>query len=205
MQDVHKVGPLILVALLVLAGLFAFLPAGEQTTPNIGATLHGVRLTLYPTRDPGAIWQFQAAKVVSDPVAGLTQMSGLGVGERRLRPQDSAQHSTENMVLDATITTPSLTIDAQDNLLTSRARLNMVRECAVIDLTGDQDKPVRIEQGVGFSAPHTKLDAPGMQANVRDLKMDFNFQILAAGPMDLLGELDSKERCVDGRRVTAAS
>lgn len=184
-----------LVALAVFALVFSRMPS-SGAGPETGARLSGVRLSLYPARDPGAVWRFSAERVVSDPLRGETRLTGLADGGRWVTPQGGGK-----AVLDATLDAPDLTIDAQDNLLTRQARITLVQECADIDLRGTRERPVRVEQGAGFSAPVAQVDSPALRARIPQLRMSFNFEILEAGVADFSGDLDPTETCENGRRV----
>lgn len=197
----QKVGLTFLLALLAFALIFALLPTQDQTNAETGAHLQDVQLTLYPMRDPDAVWRFGAANVTHDPVTGTTTLTNLTGGQRLLRQKTSAGQYTGQEELDATLTTPTLQINNQDDILSDHARMTLIRECADIDLTGMPDNPVKIQQGVGFSAPKTVVDAPGMNVRFENLQMDFQFNILNQPKMSLIGDLDSKERCIDGKRV----
>lgn len=197
----QKVGVTFLIALLAFALTFALLPTQDQTNAKTGAHLQDVQLTLYPMRDPDAVWQFNAADVNNDPLMGLTTLTNLAGGKRLLRQKTSAGQYTGQEELDATLSTSTLQINNQDDILSDQARMTLVKECADIDLTGLPEDPVKIQQGVGFSAPKTVVDAPGMNVKFENLQMDFQFNILNQPKMSLIGDLDSKERCVNGKRV----
>ncbi|MFD1731592.1 hypothetical protein ACFSC4_11825 [Deinococcus malanensis] len=95
----QKIGLYALLAIVVFALVFAFLP-GSRTESRTGATLQGVQLRLYPARDPDAVWSFRAADVTSDPVTNETHLRtlsgaacGQGKGQQRRpdRPRDSGR------------------------------------------------------------------------------------------------------------------
>ncbi|WP_135229851.1 hypothetical protein [Deinococcus fonticola] len=197
----QKVGLTFLLALLAFALIFAVLPTQDQTNAETGAHLQDVQLTLYPMRDPDAVWRFSAARVNNDPIAGVTTLTDLGGGQRLLRHKTPQGQYSGQEELDATLSTQTLRIDNQDDILTEQARMTLVKSCADIDMIGDAGNPVKIQQGVGFSAPRTVLDAPGMNVKFENLQMDFETTILNQPRMTILGDLDSKERCVNGRRV----
>lgn len=195
----QNVGLYALLALLAFAALFALWPSPGVGRAQTAAGLQGVHLNLYPSRDPDAVWSFDAAHVSSDTLTGITELSGLSAGQRTLRDKDAAGAYTGRQHLDATLSTPSLTIDAQDNLLTPRARLRLVQQCADIDLTGTAGQPVRIEQGAGFSAAQAVVDSPYLTGHLSNLRMDFQFNILAAGQDSNVGApLDATEKCRNG-------
>lgn len=166
-----KAGVYALLALGIFALVFAFLPQGRLAAAQTGATLSGVSLTLYPSRDPDAVWRFRAANVTSDPLKGETRLAGLSDGGRWVREAGG------RLVLDATLSAPGLTIDAQDNMLTRQAKITLVRECADIDLKQQGDQPVKIEQGVGFSAPLAEIRSPFLGGHAEKLRMSFNFDL----------------------------
>lgn len=198
----QKVGLYSLIAIVAFALVFAFLPTGEQTAAKTGATLRDVQLTLYPARDPDAVWKFQAANVTNDPITSITELSGLSGGERLLRQKDSAGQYTGQQTLDATLNTPHLTINGQDDLLTPSAKITLVQQCADISLTGTEQQPVRIEQGSGFSAPLAVVDSPALTGRVTNLRMSFDFVVQDSGTDSNLGwNPDAKETCKNGKRV----
>lgn len=190
-----KAGVYALLALGIFALVFALLPGRDLGGPQTGATLRGVSLTLYPSRDPGAVWRFQAADVTNDPLKGETHLAGLSNGGRWVKDRQGRP------VLDATLAAPDLTIDAQDNLMTSQAKITLVQQCADIELRGNDEQPVRVEQGTGFSAPLTDIDAPSLKGRIPNLQMSFDFVILDAGPSDISSDLDGTETCENGKRV----
>lgn len=202
MHGVQKVGLYLLLGLLVFSVVFALLPARDQVAAKTGARLQNVQLTLYAARDPDAVWRFKADTVTNDPVSGTTELRTLNGGKRLLREKNKSGQYTGREIVDATLATPSLTINNQDDLLTQRARLRLVKECTTIDLLGTEQNPVKIQQGVGFSAPRTRVNGPAMRARIADLQMDFDTTILNSGPMELVGNLDTLETCQDGRIVT---
>ncbi|MFC5848509.1 hypothetical protein [Deinococcus petrolearius] len=199
----QKAGPLALTALFVFALLFAFVPTGPRGEAALaGARLQGVRLSLYPARDEGAVWTFAAQDVRSDPLTNVTQLSQLSQGERRLRERDAAGRYTGRQTLDATLSTPELTIDAQDDLITPQARITLVQQCADLTLTGRPGQPVRIEQGAGFSAPVAVVDSPALVGRITRLQMSFQFDLLASGEdSNYQLAIDPTETCRDGKRV----
>jgi hypothetical protein len=202
---VPKAGLSALLAILGFALLFAFLPSGPGGG-GTGAQLSGVRFRLYPSRDADAVWSFAARQVTSDPVAGETHLTGLSGGQRLLRERDPRTHAlTGREVLDARLDTPELTIDDEDTMTTRQARITLVNECADIDLKGTEAQPVKIEQGAGFSAPVADIDAPIMQAHLEKLRMTFGFSIedSDSARSTITSNLDTTERCVNGRRVNA--
>lgn len=192
-----------LTALVLFALVFAFLPSGSQPGAGTGAQLSGVALSLYPARDEGAVWRFQAAKVSSDPVAGETRLSGLSDGQRLLREKNRAGIYTGRETLDATLTTPDLTIDSQDNMTTQKARITLVAQCADLDLAGNATQPIKIEQGYGFTAPLAIIDSPDVTGRVEKLRMSFQFVIEDSDNDNSTysANLDATETCRDGKRV----
>lgn len=195
-----KAGLYALTFLGLFAVVFALLPVERVGEAQTGATLSGVALSLYPSRDPQAVWRFRAASVTNDPLKGETRLTGLSDGGRWITP---ANQPGAPRVLDATLSTPDLTIDAQDNLLTRQARITLVNECADIQLTGTPEQPVRVEQGVGFSAPVAQVDSPGIKGQVLALRMRFDFYVEESSPQSTLGwDPESTETCVNGKRVS---
>lgn len=198
---VLKTGSYVLAALLLFAAVFALLPTRSPRTET-GATLQGVSLTLYPASDPDAFWNFEAAQVVSDPLSGETYLSDLQGGGRWLRERDAAGQPTGKPVLDARLDAEDLTIDRQDNMETSAATITLVKECAVVQLSGNAAQPVRVEQNVGFSAPLAEVDSPAIVGKVPDIQMTFGFEILNSSDQSNLGwDMNAAEQCVDGERV----
>ncbi|SMB88678.1 hypothetical protein [Deinococcus hopiensis] len=197
-----KAGGYALIAFAVFALVFALLPVSRVAGAQTGATLSGVALSLYPSRDADAVWRFRAASVTNDPLTGETRLTGLSEGGRWITERDKAGQPTGRRVLDATLAAPDLTIDSQDNLSTHQALITLVKECAAIQLTGTPQQPVRVEQGNGFSAPLTKIDAPSLKAEIPQLRMGFDFVIQDAGPSTVISDLDVTETCENGKRVS---
>ena len=198
-----KVGSYVLGALLLFAVVFALIPASSPRTET-GATLNGVSLTLYPASDPDAYWKFDADTVVNDPLSGETHLSTLKEGGRWIQELDAAGQPTGQVALDAGLAADDLTIDRQDNMVTDSATITLVRECAVVKLSGNDKQPVRVEQNTGFSAPLAELDSPGVMGKVVDMQMTFDFEILKSNDeQSSFGwDMNSTERCVDGQRVS---
>ena len=201
----QKVGLFSLLAILAFAAIFALWPTSGTVEASTGAQLRGVQLTLYPTRDPDAIWRFQAEHVTNDPLSSTTELTGLSAGERFVRAKNSAGEYSGAETLDATLSTPTLTINGQDDLPTPKARMTLIRECTDIDLLGTAQNPVRIQQGVGFSAPQTRVNGPAMQVQVDNLQMDFQMNVLSAGRMEFLTDLDAKQSCKPAQPSTPSN
>ncbi|GHF95469.1 hypothetical protein GCM10017783_04220 [Deinococcus piscis] len=196
-----KIGSYVLGALLLFAAVFALLPARSPRTET-GATLHGVALTLYPASDPDASWQFEANQVVNDPLSGETRLSQLKDGGRWLRERDASGQLTGKTVLDARLAANDLTIDREDNMQTDLATITLVKECAVVKLSGNDKQPVRVDQSAGFSAPLAEVDSPAIVGEVPDMRMSFNFEILESSEQSSFGwDMNSTEQCVGGERV----
>ena len=202
-QTGQKFGLYALLAILAFASVFAVLPGANRGGIQTGATLEGVQLALYPGRDPDAVWSFAAARVVSDPVAGETRLTGLSGGERRVKERGPEGQLTGREVLDARLTAPELTIDTQDNMMTRQARITLVQQCADIELKGTANDPVKIEQGSGFSAPVAEMTSPMLNGHVERLKMTFDFHIEDADDQhsSFTSDLDSTARCVNGQFI----
>ncbi|MCD0160711.1 MULTISPECIES: hypothetical protein [unclassified Deinococcus] len=202
----QKLGLYALTGILGFALIFALLPGADRTAVATGAVLSGVQLTLYPSRDPDAVWQFRAGQVTNDPLLSETRLTDLGQGQRLLRERDASGRLTGRQTLDATLSAPDLTIDGQDNMTTRQARITLVQQCADIDLQGTEQTPVKIEQGSGFSAPVAELDSPLMTGHVEKLRMSFDFNIEDSDNANstLQYDLDGTERCENGQRVPGA-
>lgn len=195
-----KVGSYVLAALLLFALVLALLPVSTPQAET-GAVLSGVRLTLYPASDPDAYWTFNAQKVSNDPIKGETHLAALDSGGRWLLQRDAEGQLAGQPTLDATIKADDLTIDAQDNMTTGAAQITLVRECAAVDLTGNKQQPVRVEQNVGFSAPLAQLDSPALTGEVKDMQMTFGFEILQSSQDSSFGwNMNATEQCVNGKR-----
>ena len=199
----HRAGPLALLAITAFALVFAFVPAGPRIgAADTGAQLQDVRLALYPARDEGAVWTFAARDVSTDPLTNVTRLAGLSQGERLLRARDAAGRYTGRQTLDATLSTPELTINAQDDLITPNARITLVQQCADLTLSGTPEQPVRIEQGAGFSAPVALVDSPSASGRITNVQMTFQFDVLSSGQdSNFQANLDATETCRDGKRV----
>lgn len=197
-----KTGVYLLIALGVFVFVFAPLRTENVGAAQTGARLEGVALALYPARDADAVWRFGAARVTSNPLKGETRLTGLSDGGRWLQQRGAGGQLTGEEVLDATLSAPDLTIDAQDNMLTRQARITLVQQCADIDLRGTAEQPVRVEQGYGFSAPVAEVDSPSLVARLTRLRMTFQFEIEDAGEdSTFAGDLDATETCENGKRV----
>ncbi|MFC4638795.1 hypothetical protein [Deinococcus hohokamensis] len=198
----QKTGLYALLGIVAFALVFTFLPSASRPESATGATLEGVQLRLYPSRDPDAVWSFRAAHVTSDPASSETRLSQLSDGQRVIKQRDARGVLTGREVLDARLNAPDLTIDGQDNLLTRQARITLVEQCADIDLRGTAARPVKIEQGAGFSAPLAKLDSPSLVGTIKNLRMSFQFNVEDADPTSQFGwDPDARETCRGGRRV----
>ena len=198
----QKVGLTFLLALLAFALIFALLPTQDQTNAETGAHLQDVQLTLYPMRDPDAVWRFGAANVTHDPVKSVTELSQLSEGRRLIRERDPQGQFTGKEALDATLSTDQLSIDSQDNLLTDKARIYLLNSCADVRLQGTEAQPVKIEQGAGFSTPIAMVDSPQLTGRITRLRMTFDFVIEDSGMDSVTSfKLDPTTQCVEGRRI----
>ncbi len=202
MRPVQKVGLYALVGIMAFALIFALLPTPGLDASQSGARLSGVQLRLYPSGDANATWSFRAADVRNDPLNGLTTLTGITEGQRLLKEQVQGRF-TGREILDATLATQELTIDAQDTMTTRQARITLVQQCADIDLKGTEQTPVKIEQGQGFSAPSARISSPNTNGRIGKLKMTFGFVIEDSDPANskYTAELDATETCRDGKRV----
>lgn len=201
-MEVQKVGLYALLAILGFAVVFVAIPTGKTVESKTGATLHNVKLTLYPSSDPDAVWRFAAKTVTNDPINSLTKLTELSEGQRLIRPKNTKGERTGKEVLDATLTTDTLTINGQDDLLTDKAKIKLVKHCADIDLVGKPNNPVMIKQGFGFFTPLATVDSPVMKMRFLDLQMSFQFYVEQASPeSESIADLDGKERCENGKRV----
>ncbi|AKH16897.1 MULTISPECIES: hypothetical protein [Deinococcus] len=198
----QKVGLYALVGIMAFALIFALLPTPGLDASQSGARLSGVQLRLYPSGDANATWSFRAADVRNDPLNGLTTLTGITEGQRLLKEQVQGRF-TGREILDATLATQELTIDAQDTMTTRQARITLVQQCADIDLKGTEQTPVKIEQGQGFSAPSARISSPNTNGRIGKLKMTFGFVIEDSDPANskYTAELDATETCRDGKRV----
>ena len=198
----QKVGLYALVGIMAFALIFALLPTPGLDASESGARLSGVQLRLYPSGDANATWSFRAADVRNDPLNGLTTLTGITEGQRLLKEQVQGRF-TGREILDATLATQELTIDAQDTMTTRQARITLVQQCADIDLKGTEQTPVKIEQGQGFSAPSARISSPNTNGRIGKLKMTFGFVIEDSDPANskYTAELDATETCRDGKRV----
>lgn len=205
MRPVQKVGLYALVGIMAFALIFALLPTPGLDASQSGARLSGVQLRLYPSGDANATWSFRAADVRNDPLNGLTTLTGITEGQRLLKEQVQGRF-TGREILDATLATQELTIDAQDTMTTRQARITLVQQCADIDLRGTEQTPVKIDQSQGFSAPRANVDSPLTRGFIGDLKMTFAAEITDSNPktskFDLLW--DAPDRCENGKRVPNA-
>lgn len=201
--NLTRLGGLTLAGILGASLLFTLLPTGNRAGAQTAATLQDVSLDLYPARDQDAVWTFTARQVTNDPVKGETTLTGLGTGERLLRDRglDGAFSGEEH--LDARLLAQGITIDSQDNMLMPQAKLQLVKECADIVLTGTRDKPVKIEQGYGFTAPKATVNSASMTADIEPLAMDYDFNILKDAAVHMRADLDAPEVCLNGQRVPA--
>lgn len=199
----QKVGLYALLAILGFALVFVAIPTGKNVDSETGAILHDVKLTLYPSSDPEAVWRFAANKVTNDPINNLTELTGLSAGKRFIREKNETGELTGQETLEATLTTKKLTINEQDDLITDKAKINLIRHCATVDLVGNDQTPVKIEQGFGFSTPLGIIDSPVLKMRLTDLRMSFQIEIEEAGEdSETVGDLDAREKCVDGKRIT---
>lgn len=184
-----------LIALLVLSGVIALLPTPQ--TEEVGVTLQGVTLALYPSRDEQTIWRFKADHVQYDPQTSTTKLTQVQEGERLVRlDQDQFRR-------DATIQTSDLNIDAQDNLSMQHATLYLLQHCAEIELSAPNSL-VKIEQANGFRAPVAEMKSPQLNGHIENLHMSFDFAFLEGADPErshFTYDLESQEQCVNGKRV----
>ncbi len=199
----QKTGLYALLAILVFALIFAFLPGAGRGGPQTDATLRGVELRLFPSRDPDAVWSFSAQNVSSNPVSNETVLTGISGGQRVLKERDASGTLTGRETLDATLDADRLTIDGQDDITTRQARVTLVKQCADIVMKGTPEQPVRIEQGYGFSTPVADIDSPNLTGHVEKMRMSFDFNIEDSDNerSTTTFNIDATEICRNGQRV----
>lgn len=201
----QKTGLYALLAILVFALIFAFLPGAGRGGPQTDATLRGVELRLFPSRDPDAVWSFSAQNVSSNPVSNETVLTGISGGQRVLKERDASGTLTGRETLDATLDADRLTIDGQDDMTTLKASIRLVKECAGIVMKGTRQNPVKIEQGYGFTAPVADITSPFLNGHAEKLRMSFQFDLddMDNDTSSTSLNLNATEKCQDGRLVPA--
>lgn len=189
-SGVLKYSWLALCVLLAFGAVVALLP--ERSAPNAGAgvTLSGVKLRLYPQQDAQAEWRFEAQNISYDPLRGETEVVKPSKGERIL-----------NGKLDMTIRTERLIIDSNDDLRTQQATLYIPSECTTLELQGDAQRPVRIQQSVGYSAPIGKMTSPSIKAEIANLTSSFQLDVQGSFQGQTQFQSNPDEVCDNGRLV----
>ncbi|OLV17387.1 hypothetical protein [Deinococcus marmoris] len=202
----QKTGLYALLAILAFALIFAFLPGAGREGTKTDATLQGVELRLFPSRDADAVWSFSAKNVSSNPVSNETLLTGISGGKRVLKERGTDGKLTGRETLDATLDAPDLTIDGQDDMTTVKASIRLVKECAGIVMTGTPQNPVKIEQGYGFTAPIADITSPFLNGHAEKLRMSFQFDLddMDNDTSSTSLNLDSKETCENGKLVPRA-
>ncbi|CAM4448861.1 hypothetical protein [Deinococcus marmoris] len=202
----QKTGLYALLAILAFALIFAFLPGADRGGAKTDATLQGVELRLFPSRDADAVWSFSAQNVSSDPVSNETVLTGISGGKRVIKERDAAGKLTGREVLDATLDAPDLTIDGQDDMTTVKASVRLVKECADIVMKGTPENPVKIEQGYGFIAPVADITSPLMDAHAEKLRMSFQFDLddMDNDTSSTTINTEAEEICENGKLVPRA-
>ncbi len=203
----QKTGLYALLAILVFALIFAFLPGADRGGAKTDATLQGVELRLFPSRDADAVWSFSARNVSSNPVSNETLLTGISGGKRMLKERGADGQLTGRETLDATLDAPDLTIDGQDDITTRQARITLVKQCADILMKGTPDNPVKIEQGYGFIAPVAEISSPNVNGHAEKLRMTFDFvsEDMDNAHSTTTYDLDASTTCRDGKIVPVGS
>ena len=153
---VFRAALIFLACLLVFGVAFSFLPYGSSV-PRSGVTLQGVRFSLYPEQDRGAVWRFAARQVSIDPLKNENTLDDLGKGERWLKQKDGSEK------LDQTLKAKRLVIDADDNLKAQEAQLYVLQDCTTLTLRAAGDSQVVINQRSGYTAPYVGISSPSIQ------------------------------------------
>lgn len=153
--------------LLVFGVAFSFLPSGSSV-PRSGVTLQGVRFSLYPEQDRGAVWRFAARQVSIDPLKNENTLDDLGKGERWLKQKDGSEK------LDLTLKAKRLVIDADDNLKAQEAQMYLIDGCYTLNFQAIGDKPVVINQRSGYSAPYVGIVSPSLNGEIDDFTSPFD-------------------------------
>lgn len=160
-----RYGAIVLVLILLAGFYFSRLPVPEAPPPAQGAVLEDIELTLYPEADPEAHWVFTAERVVQDPQTDLATVSGIGSGIRYVDGK-----------VDLTLDAPEITIDYRDNLRALQAEVYIPRECWRVELYGEPNDPVLIDQRLGFRAQRMQLSGPGLEVTGVDFTSDFQLE-----------------------------
>ena len=164
---VFRAALIFLACLLVFGVAFSFLPYGSSV-PRSGVTLQGVRFSLYPEQDRGAVWRFAARQVSIDPLKNENILDDLGRGERWIMQKDGSEK------LDLTLNAKRLVIDADDNLKAQEAQMYLIDGCYTLNFQASGDKPVVINQRSGYSAPYVGIVSPSLNGEIDDFTSPFD-------------------------------
>ena len=163
---VFRAALIFLACLLVFGVAFSFLPSGSSV-PRSGVTLQGVRFSLYPEQDRGAVWRFAARQVSIDPLKNENTLDDLGRGERWIKAKKKKDvwipDANGEDHLDLTLTAKRLVIDADDNLKAREAHLYILQDCTTLTLRAAGDNQVVINQRSGYTAPYVGISSPSIQ------------------------------------------
>ena len=156
------------VALLVVLSL---LPQRTRAQPGGTIVLADAQVTLYPQADPGAVWNFGAERVDYQPDVGETVLRDIGDAARTVGGET-----------DFTLASERITIDAQENLRGERIEVYIPDADWTLDMRGEPDAPVRIDQQQGrFSAPLLDITGPDIESSAQDAGMDFDLKNFVSG------------------------
>ncbi len=164
---VFRASLIFLFCVLAFGAVFLLLPSGGQAVRS-GVTLRGVRFSLYPEQDQGAVWRFQARQVTIDPLKEENTLGGLGKGERWLRVPGRPE------TLDLTLKASELVIDNSDNLTARQAQMYVIDGCYTLNFRSRAGTQVVINQRTGYSAPYVSIASPSLNGELDDFTSPFD-------------------------------
>lgn len=185
-----KSASIALAGLLVLGGVVAVWPTAKPQDAG-GVQLSGVEMRLYPSQDPNAVWRFGAKHIRYDPQLRQSVLTELEEGQRWV-----------NGKLDMTLQASSLTIDVNDNLLTTQAKLFLPSLCTSVEM-GDKAYPngVTINQNVGFSGRKVHYQDANTTLTAKSIRANFDLTQTQLEEPSFDSALDAKVVCRNGRLV----
>jgi len=154
----------LLATLAVLASL-TILPERERVVPDERIVLRDVHLSLYPQADRAAVWTFAADTVSYRPSSRETTLQQITDGQRLVAG-----------VLDFTLRSGEVVIDAQDNLRGERIQVHLVEANWDLEMQARPGQPVVIDQRAGtFTVPVLSFTGDGLGANrAENVRMNFD-------------------------------
>lgn len=172
---------LALITFMVVIGLLiglSFTPEKVKVFPNTFIKLEQARLTLYPSADPDATWNFKAREILYEPNSREATLFNLTDGQRII-----------NEKVDFTLHSEEVTIDKFDNLWGDSIYVHLNNANWDLDMHSNKGKQALINQNFGkFEIPLLLYRGDGIsESRDENVRMNFDLTDFEAGGPDTVG------------------